>query len=48
MTDLLHRLGFTYKRTPPVPCPADAGAQADFLDELAVLEAHVAQGEAVL
>ena len=42
LTDLLHRLGFTYKLTTPVPC------QADFLDELAVLEAHVAQGEAVL
>ncbi|RZK87400.1 MAG: IS630 family transposase, partial [Hymenobacter sp.] len=48
LTDLLHRLGFTYKLTTPVPCQADAGAQADFLDELAVLEAHVEQGEAVL
>ena len=48
LTDLLHRLGFTYKLTTPVPCQADAVAQADFLDELAVLEAHVVQGEAVL
>ncbi len=48
LTDLLHRLGFTYKRTPPVPYQADAQAQADFLDELAVLEAHVERGEAVL
>ena len=48
LTDLLHRLGFTYKFTTPVPCQADAGAQADFLDELAVLEAHVERGEAVL
>jgi transposase len=48
LTDLLHRLGFTYKLTTPVPCLANAEAQADFLDELAVLEAHVAQGEAVL
>jgi transposase len=48
LTDLLHRLGFTYKLTTPVPCQADAGAQADFLDELAVLEAHVERGEAVL
>jgi transposase len=47
LTDLLHRLGFTYKLTTPVPCQADAGAQADFLDELAVLEAHVERGEAV-
>ena len=48
LTDLLHRLGFAYKRTTPVPCQADAVAQADFLDELAVLEAHVKRGEAVL
>ena len=48
LTDLLHRLGFTYKLTTSVPCQADAVAQADFLDELAVLEAHVERGEAVL
>lgn len=48
LMDLLHRLGFTYKRTTPVPCLADAVAQTDFLDELAVLEAHVERGEAVL
>ena len=48
LTDLLHRLGFTYKLTTPVPCQADAVAQADFLDELAVLEAHVERGQAVL
>lgn len=48
LTDLLHRLGFTYKLTTPLPCQADAIAQADFLDELAVLEAHVERGEAVL
>jgi len=48
LTDLLHRLGFTYKLTTPVPCLADAQAQADFLEELAVLEAHVERGEAVL
>ena len=48
LTDLLHRLGFTYKLTTPVPCQADAQAQADFLQELAVLEAHVERGQAVL
>jgi transposase len=48
LTDLLHRLGFTYKLTTPVPCQANAEAQADFLQELAVLEAHVEQGQAVL
>jgi len=45
---LFHRLGYTYKLTTPVPCQADAGAQADFLQELAVLEAHVERGQAVL
>lgn len=48
LTDLLHQLGFTYELTTPVPCQADAGAQTDFLDELAVLEVPVARGEAVL
>jgi transposase len=48
LTDLLHRLGFTYKLTTPLPCQANAEAQVDFLDELAVLEAHVERGEAVL
>jgi transposase len=48
LTDLLHRLGFTYKLITPVPCQAGAVAQADFLNELAVLEAHVERGEAVL
>jgi transposase len=48
LTDLLHRLGFTYKLTTPMPCQADAAVQFDFLDELAVLEAHVERGEAVL
>ena len=48
LTDLLHRLGFTYKLTTPVSCQAHAVAPADFLDELAMLEAHVERGEAVL
>ena len=47
LTDLLHRLGFTYE-LPPVLCQTGAAAQADFLDELAVPEAHVARDEAVL
>ena len=47
LRDLLHRLGFTYKLTTPGPCQADAQVQADFLDERAVLEAHVERGEAV-
>jgi len=48
LMELLHRLGFTYKLTTLVPCQADAVAQADFLQELTVLEAHVERGEAVL
>ena len=31
-----------------MPCQADAAAQADFLDQLAVLDAHVERGGAVL
>jgi len=48
LTQLLHRLGFTYKLTTPVPCQADAASQEAFLHELAVLEAQVERGEAVL
>ena len=50
LTDLLHRLGFPHKFTPPVPRQADAkaGVQADFLDELTVLRAHVERGKVVL
>ena len=31
LTDLLHRAGFSYKKTTAVPCQADAGLQAAFL-----------------
>ena len=48
LTDRLHRLGFTSKLTTPVTYQADAVVQADFLEELAVLEAHVERGGAVL
>ena len=40
----MHRLGFCYKRTTPVPCQAEAVAQPGFLEQLAELEA----GQAVL
>lgn len=43
---MLHQLDFTYELNMLVPCHADA--QADFLDELAVLEAHVERGESML
>lgn len=48
LTDLLHRLGFTYKLTTPVPCAGNAEDQATFLQELVGLEAQVERGEAVL
>jgi transposase len=48
LTQLLHRLGFTYKLTTPVPCEASAEAQNAFLDVLAGLEAEVDAGRAVL
>jgi transposase len=48
LTELLHRLGFTYKLTTSVPCQADAVAQQAFLTHLAVLEAEAEAGQAVL
>lgn len=48
ITDLLHRLGFTYKQTKAVSSRADEQAQLDFLDDQlpSILE-EVAEGEAV-
>jgi len=47
MRDLLHRLGFVYKRTKPVPSKADEAAQQSFLDTtLPQLLEEVARGEA--
>lgn len=48
LTQLLHRLGFCYKLTTPVPCQAEALAQTAFLGQLAELEADVEAGRAVL
>ena len=49
LTDLLHRLGFVYKLTTPVPCEADAERQAAFLAErLQPLLAQAATGQAVV
>jgi len=49
LTDLLHRLGYSYKLTTAVPCQADAAAQTAFLtDTLAPLLARAAAGEAVV
>ncbi len=47
LTDLLHRLGFSYKLTTALPCEANAAAQRTFLADLAPLLADVAAGEAV-
>jgi transposase len=49
LTDLLHRLGFSYKLTTAVPCQADAAAQTAFVaDTLAPLLAAAAAGDAVV
>ena len=49
LTDLLHRLGFSYKLTTAVPCQADAVAQTAFVaDTLAPLLAAAEAGEAVV
>ena len=48
LTDLLHRLGFSYKLTTALPCEANAAAQTTFLADLAPLLADVATGGAVL
>lgn len=49
LTDLLHRLGFSYKLTTAVPCQADAAAQTAFVaDTLAPLLAAAEAGEAVV
>lgn len=48
LTDLLHRLGFSYKLTTALPCEANAAAQTAFLTELTTLLTDVATGEAVL
>ena len=48
LTDLLHRVGFTYKLTTSLPCEADAEKQHAFLDVLTGLEAEVEAGKAVL
>jgi len=49
LTDLLHRLGYSYKLTTAVPCQADAGVQTAFLaDTLVPLLAQAAAGDAVV
>lgn len=49
LTQLLHRLGFSYKLTTPVPCEADPVRQASFLTEqLRPLLAQAQAGQAVV
>ena len=49
LTDLLHRLGYTYKLTTAVPCKANAAVQETFLtDTLAPLLAQAEAGTAVV
>ena len=48
LTQLLHRLGFSYKLTTPVPCEADPVRQAAFLaEQLLPLLAQAEAGQAV-
>ena len=49
LTDLLHRLGYTYKLTIAVPCEANAARQTAFVaDTLTPLLAAAEAGEAVM
>ena len=49
LTDLLHRLGYSYKLTTALPCQADAGVQTAFLaDTLVPLLAQATAGDAVV
>jgi transposase len=49
LTNLLHRLGFVYQLTPPVPCQADAARQAAFVtDTLGPLLEQAQAGRAVV
>lgn len=49
LTHLLHRLGFSYKLTTPVPCEADPVQQAAFLaEQLRPLLAQAEAGQAVV
>lgn len=49
LTQLLHRLGFSYKLTTPVPCEADPIRQAAFLvEQLQPLLAQAQAGQAVV
>lgn len=49
LTQLLHRLGFSYKLTTPVPCEAAPGRQAVFLaEQLQPLLAQAQTGQAVV
>jgi len=49
LTDLLHRLGYSYKLTTAVPCQADAATQTAFLtDTLTPLLAQANAGDAVV
>lgn len=45
LVPLLGKLGFSYKKTKPVPAKADAGKQEDFLDMLDILMEEAESGE---
>lgn len=48
MTDLLHRLDFTYKKSKLVPAKADANKQQEFLDDLKNIRENKGENDPIL
>jgi transposase len=48
MTDWLKRMGFSYKKSEPLPSKADPAAQADFVEKYRALKAALPAGEAII
>jgi len=47
VTDLLHRLGFSYKEPPPVPCKQDPAKQQAFLEEYGQIKAEKGKNDPI-
>ena len=45
MTDLLHRLGFSYKKPRSIPAKADIDKQEEFIEKLALLRENLTENE---
>lgn len=48
MTDLLHRLNFTYKKSKLIPAKADAEKQKKFLEELEIIQGNKGENDPIL